>query len=455
MKKSIALACAAAATAAFATVPNVTNVKMSQGRTPLVTITYTLDGPAVVTVDVQTNRGDNTWASIGGENLTSVSGDVNKQVGAGNRTITWSAGEDWPKHAFSGNDKIKAVVTAWALDATPDYMAASLENASTVFYYASADTVPGGVTNDMYKTTWLLMRRIPAQGKLWRMGISPIDGAAHNWTNGTARCKPQLVQLSQDYYIGVYPVTQGQFDMIRAQYPAIKYPYWNATDKNKAPEGDNAGDKKPKPYARFDYIRNGTWPGSHDVTATDADLYGFRQFTGIEFDLPTEAQWEFACRAGTDTSVYTGKEWTEENVNEVAFTKSNSGETPHLQDVGQKPPNGFGLYDMIGNIWEICLDWYCDFYHCGPDSGTHDHAATSLPAGLAYDGVVVDPVGPAIAWDHDPQNKYRYPRVVKGGCYGDGWQWSGAQTRSTASGQDGWMPLWQGYRMVAPMGGTW
>ena len=72
--------------------------------------------------------------------------------------------------------------------------------------------------------------------------------------------------------------------------------------------------------------------------------------------LPTEAQWEYACRAGTD-GAYAGTG----ELDDMGWSRENSGHKIH--PVGEKRPNDFGLYDMHGNLWELCEDWYqADFY---------------------------------------------------------------------------------------------
>ena len=94
-----------------------------------------------------------------------------------------------------------------------------------------------------------------------------------------------------------------------------------------------------------------------------------RARTGLDFDLPTEAQWEYACRAGTTTKYY----WGEMMDGNYAWFDRNSSGTPHT--VGTKMPNAWGLYDMSGGVLEWCLDWYeISAYGTdpkGPSSGTY------------------------------------------------------------------------------------
>ncbi len=76
--------------------------------------------------------------------------------------------------------------------------------------------------------------------------------------------------------------------------------------------------------------------------------------TGKDYRLPSEAEWEYACRAGTTTRYHSGN--GKSNLDRVGWYRGNSGSKTH--PVGQKVPNGFGLYDMHGNVWEWCQDWF-------------------------------------------------------------------------------------------------
>jgi formylglycine-generating enzyme required for sulfatase activity len=89
------------------------------------------------------------------------------------------------------------------------------------------------------------------------------------------------------------------------------------------------------------------------------------------YRLPTEAQWEYAAKGGASTPVQTVKYAGSANLEEIAWTSSNSGNTTH--PVAEKKPNALGLYDMTGNVWEWCQDWY----------GNYGTTAQSDPAGAA------------------------------------------------------------------------
>jgi formylglycine-generating enzyme required for sulfatase activity len=114
------------------------------------------------------------------------------------------------------------------------------------------------------------------------------------------------------------------------------------------------------------------------------------QKTGLQFRLPTEAEWEYAARAGKNTEYSFGDD--EKQLGDYAWFYENSGSETH--PVGQKKPNDFGLFDMHGNVWEWCSDWYSNSYY----------------EECKRQGTVDDPVGPSTGSN----------RVLRGGgWYGD------------------------------------
>ena len=203
--KQLTLAALAVTTGtALAAMPEVSNVTMTQAANRLVTITYQLtDAPAVVTLDIQTNANvsaaanDPGWTSIGGEVVCNAQGDVWKQVsGKATYTITWQPDQTWTGTDGNGfkiaANGARARVTAWPLDNTPDYMAVDVSAAAqpnTQTYYPAADFVPGGVTNGLYKTTKLLMRKIMAKDVEWTMGSTTLETNRDAWREATHQVK--------------------------------------------------------------------------------------------------------------------------------------------------------------------------------------------------------------------------------------------------------------------------
>lgn len=307
------------------------SVSISQAANRLVTITYQLKGkPGIVTVDILTNG-----VSIGEANFVNVAGDVNKMISniSTKSTISWQPCKSWPDHVIS-DSSLSAKVTVWDPCSPPDYMAIDLTVPQAVRYYVSSNAVPYGVQDVRYKTDVLLMRRIHAAGVEWRMGspAAPGDGETGRRVDEV----PHLVTLTRDYYIGVYEVTYGQYRkfVARDQDDDLLMP-WTETYKS---------------------ARGGTWPeGGHGDISSTGFLYLMRDHSKILLDLPTEAQWEYACRAGTRTALANG-DATEENASQMAVYGVSSA-----MHVGTKMPNAWGLYDMHGNRYEWCLDWHGDY----------------------------------------------------------------------------------------------
>ena len=172
------------------------------------------------------------------------------------------------------------------------------------------------------------------------------------------RCinEPQIkVIISKPFEIGKFQITQYQYKKIMENNPSCF-------------KGDN---NKPVEYVN--------WYDAREFCIRLNSLYKSKLPPGYVFALPTEAQWEYACRAGSITALNNGKNLTRElgfndNLDEISWYKSNSNGTTN--QIGQKRPNAWGIYDMHGNVWEWCRDWYGDLSSCtlldpnGPNFGS-------------------------------------------------------------------------------------
>lgn len=329
--------------------PIVSNVSMTQSGDRVVTVTYHLAGaPAIVTLDIETNG-----VTIGDANVyrrCPPSGDVSRLIREdGDYSITWRADRAWPDHKVS-EAAAQPVVTAWPPSAPPDYLVADLTVASNVCYYTSSNALPRGLFgDDAYRTTKMVMRRIHAKNIPWTMGSI---GEKNRESNET----PYAVTLDSDYYLAVFPVTQGQYAAITGERPSafMNEGFW----AKRIYELLTLGVARENPAVADNsayFYPNDPYPNSY--------LGKIRKRTGVLFDLPGEAQWEFACRAGRGDGVwgdgriqsYPGGSSDIASITVAAATCDDTEGTP---TAGSYPPNGFGLYDMIGGVAEFCLDWY-------------------------------------------------------------------------------------------------
>ncbi len=393
LKKMIAVSGAMSASVVFAATPVVSDVDMTQfDGSRSVTISYRLtEDPAVVTLDIETN-GPNGWVSIGGEHIQRVSGDVWKKVsGKETYSMVWRPDLDWPDHVVPEGGA-RAKVTAWALDNTPKYMVVDITegapvNPEKVRYYPEEEFLPGGLLkNPDYRTTSIVMRRIPAAGVEWTMGSVDETGRQ------AAREKSHKVKLDDDYYMGVFEITQKQWLLVAG--------YNNSYFKRIS----GLNDMRPVEFISYNEVRlaDGKNESSNqlfvnDSTANypaaphpDSFLGKLRKRTGLAFDLPSESQWEFAARAGNgewhwgNGSLYNGEY---KCPNQPGRSQRNGGtispnwdepardcdETMGTAFVGTYAQNDWGLFDCHGNVNELCLDFF-------KEDITGDNGAVSIPS---------------------------------------------------------------------------
>ncbi|KPA18742.1 serine/threonine protein kinase [Candidatus Magnetomorum sp. HK-1] len=205
--------------------------------------------------------------------------------------------------------------------------------------YVSAET---NTENQTYISNSLGMtfRLIPAG--TFVMG-SPSDELGRNSDE-----TQYTVTISESFYIQTTEVTQGQ---------------WKAVMGNNPSDFDSCGLNCPVEYV--------SWEDAEDFIIT-LNAMGEGSYT-----FPTEAQWEYAARAGSNKAFANGgisDTTTDSNLDVMGWYGSNSGSTPHA--VAQKQPNAWGLYDMHGNVYEWCQDWYGTYSDIsvtdpgGPSSGS-------------------------------------------------------------------------------------
>ncbi|HNQ89129.1 MAG TPA: formylglycine-generating enzyme family protein [Verrucomicrobiota bacterium] len=176
-----------------------------------------------------------------------------------------------------------------------------------------------------------------------------------------------LVRLSRPFWMALHPVTVGQF---RAFVDAMRY----RTEAERDGGGGFAwvnGDSVQDPRYTWRNVGFDQTDDEPVVNVSWNDAAAFCQWLthveGLRFRLPTEAEWEYACRAGTTTPFHFGSTLSSTQANfDGQYPYGEEARGPYLERtsrVGAYTPNAFGLYDMHGNVWEWCADWYAEEYY--------------------------------------------------------------------------------------------
>jgi len=293
--------------------------------------------------------------------------------------------------AIAGATASSVVLPGTPLQAGPHSLALLAKSGSTVFSTRSAFSVASGY-----------------------FAMLPISTGSYTRSDGTSTV---AVTLSA-FKMSKYDITQSQYQSItgvnpssyKANSDAAACPVEMVTWYDAVEFCNKLSDAQGKTpvYSITARIPATGYPITKATVSATWSNNGYR--------LPTEAQWEYAARAGTTTTAYWGNATDDATVGQNAWFTSNSGAKTHA--VGQKLPNAFGLYDIMGNVWQYCWDLY-DIYPVG---------------------ALTDPTGPVTT--ADPK------RVARGGAYME------LVTRVTSAGRaQGDMALqtaYAGFRVVAP-----
>lgn len=243
-------------------------------------------------------------------------------VSIGRHVLRWDAGAD---NVFVRTDNLVGEVFL-----------------SEKLLYCIVDLATGGISyvRDMPKDGWI------GQYKMSKLVLRRISPGAFDM------CGTCPVRITNYFYMGIYEVTQDQYKQIMGYNPSAYV--------------DTSNGKSfyyPVERVSYDTIRGGNWPRS-TIVSKDTFIEKLQAKTGKEFDLPTEAQWEYACRAGTKSYYNNGGNSTDDMIM-LGRCADNKGLQNKHASVGSYLPNAWGLYDMHGNVKEWCLDRYGEL--CGGD----------------------------------------------------------------------------------------
>ena len=283
---------------------------------------------------------------------TQLSGDLSLEEGP--HAIVWDM--DAEGLSFQLNDVVFQVSCEMtnALYCVIDLSAGSTASFYPVTYLAEPPI--GGFNVDEYKTTKLVLKRIEAGTFI--MGSDQTD-------------ESHRVMLTKPFFCGIFEMTQKQYQQIMGSNPSTY-----------------KGDLRPVDGVSYNMIRgssNGAkWPSSSAVDVSSF-LGKLRTRTSLDFDIPTNAQWEYACRAGTKSQYNNGGD-TENDLKELGRYVGNQldgkgGYSSAQTTVGSYHPNDWGLYDTHGNVWEWCLDWYGTLTYGNDPTGSSSGSKRMLRGG--------------------------------------------------------------------------
>lgn len=325
----------------------------------------------------------------------------------GSNRLVWNFGADYPD--FKTED-LQVTVTATPFsDSTPVYLVVDLSagaNAESyaVRYTTTAPEHTAGVA-DPCKTSELWLKRVKA-GTIAMGGGNTSSRPAHTCT------------LTRDFYLGIFTITQAQWENVGYDPNATVSVFTNAAYCA----------TRPADSLKYNWLYSSyNWPDS-DILSNDCFLKRLRDRTGLNFNLPTEWQWEYACRAGSTAARYPDAQYRCSNTTpesppdnyEYYGERGMWGPEYGPSYVDEYPANPWGFYGMLGNLWEWCAN-------LNPN-----------PA-LAANDSVVDPLGGSAAGLSAANAR---KRIAKGGCWSMVRNYSCAYSVKT---QDPWNSTLEAY----------
>jgi formylglycine-generating enzyme required for sulfatase activity len=338
------------------------------------------------TITINVTPASGSWQLTGPAGFTPVSGTGDRLGGAaitnappvGNYTLTCNnnvAGYNPPA------PETKALAEAGTIAFTPTYTPESVPNEITI-------NLPGNVP--------LVLVRVPSGS--FQMG-SPDTERFHYSDEGPVH----TVSIAYDFYMGKYELTQKQWLALMSSWP---------------------GTPPSTTYGLGDYYPaySVSWNDAQNfITALNTHVTSTSQGPAT-FGLPSEAEWEYACRAGTQTRFFFGDSLSVDDGSTdgaagtlpgdrsdyMWFAFNCSGDSNGAygsKPVGTKLPNQFGLYDMSGNVWEWCQDWYHDSYTGAPSDGSaweSPSGSDRVCRGGYWGGSIYSTMSCRSAYRHDP-----------------------------------------------------
>jgi formylglycine-generating enzyme required for sulfatase activity len=391
----------------MATNPIMSNVRAVQRQsTGDLEIWYDLANTSQINLTLSVNISTNGGASWFTPAISNLTGAVSPTpiVSGTDQLIIWQGWRELSQQLYG------AVMAELIMD-TQQFMVFDLSNGASATNYPVSylDAPPAGGWTDEYKTTKLVMRKIPA-------GTFSMGSPTNEWGRNEDEVQHE-VSLTKDFFIGVFEVTQQQWELVVGNRPSRFY------------NTSYFATRPVEQVSYYDIRENATntddptisWPANSIVNAFSF-MGLMRTKTGVAtLDLPTEAQWEYACRAGTTNALSSGKNLTSQancpNMAEVGRYWYNGGSayfdygdtSVATAKIGSYMVNPWGLYDVHGNVHEWCLDWDGAY----PDAASDPKGAQSGPGRIVRGG----------GWDFDSTggrsaDRHNYAANTRGGAVG-------------------------------------